>query len=188
MDRSRRRDAVETRERILRAATSDWVGPRSFDEIACHAGVSRATVYRHFPDRQALVSAVTARGLRDLRQALADPMPFRDLLHTVLATAISLRWLGELIESLPERERNRYARLLVDLLAPAFRRAQADGDLRGDLEPADLAPILRALLTAAREQGGEPAALRLLAVLMDGMFGSGGPGTACSWTVGTTRR
>jgi AcrR family transcriptional regulator len=187
VDRSRRRDAVETRERILRVATADWAGPRSFDEIACRAGVSRATVYRHFPDRHALGAAITARAFRALRAALAEPMPFRDVLHTVLTTAVSLRWLGELIDALPERERARHLRLLVDLLTPAFRRAQTAGELRPDVRPTDLAPLLRALLAAAREPDGEATAQRLLTVLMDGMFGPGGPATGCVWTTATHR-
>jgi AcrR family transcriptional regulator len=189
VDRARRRDAVETRERILRAAGEAFSGQSrslSFDEIACRAGVSRATVYRHFPDRQALGAAVTARGFAALRQVAAEGIPFRTLLHGVLATAVSLRWLAEFLDD--ERHRVRHTRTLVDSLTPAFRRAQADGELRADVEPADLAPMLRALLAAARGPEGEVAASRLLAVLMDGLFGPDGSGPACVWTVSTTRR
>jgi AcrR family transcriptional regulator len=191
VDRSRRRDAVETRERILRAAADAFTGhcrSLSFDEIADRAGVSRATVYRHFPDRQALGAAITARGIGALKRATADDMAFRDLLHTVLATAVAMRRLGELIEALPDRERNRHVRALVDQLTPAFRRAQTAGELRADVEPGDLALMLRALLAAARGPDGEAAAKRLLAVLMDGLFGPGGSAPACVWTVEATSR
>jgi AcrR family transcriptional regulator len=166
----RRRDAVETRERILRVAGES--GPLSFAEIACRAGVSRATVYRHFPHRQALGAAITARGFGALRRALSrrERMPFRDLLHAVLATLLSLRWLLELIDELPERERRRHYRLLIDVLTPAFRQAQADGELRHDVEPSDLEQILRALQAASRDPGAEDAAQRLLTVLIDGLF------------------
>ncbi|WP_308258012.1 TetR/AcrR family transcriptional regulator [Pseudonocardia lacus] len=173
MDRARpprRRDAVETRERILRVAAA-CSGPLSFDEIALRAGVSRATVYRHFPHRQALGAAVAERGFAALRRALArrERPVFRDLLHAVLATVASLGWVVDLDE-VAERRRHRHRRTLIAVLTPAFRQAQADGELRGDVEPADLEPILRALTAAAREPDGPVAARRLLAVLIDGLF------------------
>jgi serine phosphatase RsbU (regulator of sigma subunit) len=56
----RRADALANRERILGAAAA-LVGDRrtSMAEIAAAAGVGRATLYRHFPTRQALVEAHT---------------------------------------------------------------------------------------------------------------------------------
>ena len=182
----RRRDAVETRERILRAAGEAFAcaaGPPSFEEIACRAGVSRATIYRHFADRRALGAAVIDRGLGALRQV--GGMPFRDLLHTVLATAAAMGGLAALIEELPEPERRRAVRRLVDTLTPAFRRAQDAGELRGDVAPADLGAILRAVRAAAGEPDGAAAAQRLLVVLLDGLFGPRADGAEpCVWAPG----
>ncbi|MFD8793465.1 TetR/AcrR family transcriptional regulator [Streptomyces vinaceus] len=56
-----RADAVRNRERILVAAREVLVEQGSaapFDEIARRAGVGNATLYRHFPDRAALVHHV----------------------------------------------------------------------------------------------------------------------------------
>ncbi|MFD9307130.1 TetR/AcrR family transcriptional regulator [Streptomyces sp. NPDC060048] len=56
-----RADAVRNRERILTAARDVLVefGPAApLDEIARRAGVGNATLYRHFPDRPALVHHV----------------------------------------------------------------------------------------------------------------------------------
>ncbi|MEU7551719.1 TetR/AcrR family transcriptional regulator [Streptomyces sp. NPDC044571] len=56
-----RADAVRNRERILVAAREMFVETgcsAPFDEIARRAGVGNATVYRHFPDRAALVHHV----------------------------------------------------------------------------------------------------------------------------------
>ncbi|MER6068876.1 TetR/AcrR family transcriptional regulator [Streptomyces sp. NPDC001817] len=56
-----RADAVRNRERIVTAAQEMFVehGPDvSLDEIARRAGVGNATVYRNFPDREALVREV----------------------------------------------------------------------------------------------------------------------------------
>ncbi|MDT0438022.1 MULTISPECIES: TetR/AcrR family transcriptional regulator [Streptomyces] len=56
-----RADAQRNRERIVSAAREMFVehGPHvPLDEIARRAGVGNATVYRHFPDRDALVRDV----------------------------------------------------------------------------------------------------------------------------------
>ncbi|WUH95876.1 TetR/AcrR family transcriptional regulator [Streptomyces sp. NBC_00433] len=56
-----RADALRNRERIVAAARDIFVeyGPDSpLDEIARRAGIGNATLYRHFPDRRALVHAV----------------------------------------------------------------------------------------------------------------------------------
>ncbi len=56
-----RADAVRNRERIVTAAREMFVehGPDvPLDEIARRAGVGNATVYRNFPDRDALVREV----------------------------------------------------------------------------------------------------------------------------------
>ncbi|WP_328926159.1 TetR/AcrR family transcriptional regulator [Streptomyces sp. NBC_00190] len=56
-----RADAVRNRERILAAAREVLVEHGSgapFDEVARRAGIGNATLYRHFPDRPALVHHV----------------------------------------------------------------------------------------------------------------------------------
>jgi AcrR family transcriptional regulator len=65
----RRRDARSNHERILDAARSELARnpDASLSEIAQAAGVVRRTVYGHFPNRRALVSALAAEG----REALA---------------------------------------------------------------------------------------------------------------------
>ncbi|MEU1199218.1 helix-turn-helix domain-containing protein, partial [Streptomyces sp. NPDC005813] len=56
-----RADALRNRERIVAAAREMFVESGSgvpFDEIARRAGVGNATVYRNFPDRDALAREV----------------------------------------------------------------------------------------------------------------------------------
>lgn len=56
-----RADALRNRERIVAAAHEMFVeyGPVApLDEIARRAGIGNATLYRHFPDRGALIHAV----------------------------------------------------------------------------------------------------------------------------------
>lgn len=72
----RDQQAQSTRDRILDAFTDVLAGKRADDittrEIAERAGVSQPTVYRHFPDRTALLEGLAAR-VRGLFGE--DPMP-----------------------------------------------------------------------------------------------------------------
>jgi AcrR family transcriptional regulator len=81
--KKRARSEEETRQRIIEAAvaTHEAKGAASsLTEIARLAGVGRVTLYRHFPDEVALISACTSHYLAlhplpDLEtwQAIADP-------------------------------------------------------------------------------------------------------------------
>ena len=61
----RERQTAQTRELVLDAVT-ELIGDRRVDEvttreIAATAGVSERTVYRHFPDREALLEGLSGR-------------------------------------------------------------------------------------------------------------------------------
>jgi len=177
-----RRDALRNREVILRVADQAFAhGSHAvpLQEIARRAGLGRATVYRHFPDRQALAVAVAGQQLELLRRAVAefgdDPRSFRYLLRAVLSTQATMRPLVSLMREMPVRDQQRHTDTLVGVLTPPFRRAQAEGHLRADLEPGDLVLVLSMMEGAA---GALPppgpdraeAARRLIDVLIDGLF------------------
>ncbi len=73
-------DEQRTRARIVDAAESlhGTVGPAnaSISAIAETAGVTRATVYRHFPDDESLFLACSGQWLA--RQRLPDPETWKD--------------------------------------------------------------------------------------------------------------
>ncbi|QWF84773.1 TetR family transcriptional regulator [Amycolatopsis sp. CA-230715] len=176
----RRSDASRNREKILRVADKALAsGTRvvPLAEIAHRVGLGRATVYRHFPDRAALGSAIAAAHLTTLAGIANEQRPFRDLLELVLTEQAARRPLVTLFRELPHREQRRCTDALVAALAPAFRRAQAEGQLRGDLELADL-PLVFDLLETAIASGaahGRPEASvrRIIAVVLDGLFAPG---------------
>ncbi|MEV7039689.1 TetR family transcriptional regulator [Amycolatopsis sp. NPDC051061] len=171
----RRVDARRNREAILRAADEAFSEDAdvALDEVARRAGLGRATVYRHFPDRTALALAVAAHHLAAFKLQVRGYESFRELLRAVLAMQARRRPLVRLFRELPERSQRQYTHALVSLLRPAFEEAQREGSVRADLEPADLA-LLFEMHEAALVSGltpREPAepAERLVRVFLDGL-------------------
>lgn len=178
---SHRTDARNNREKILRVAEEAFregheVVP--LEEIARRAGLGRATVYRHFPDRRALGFAVTARKLRIIigivQEESAHRCEFRQVLTRVLNAQVSHRPLVRFFRELPVRYQRRQADGLVSLLTPPLRRAQAAGTVRADLEPVDLLLVFEMVETAIEKSScrwvpGE-SVNRLIDVIIDGLF------------------
>ena len=85
--RALRADARDNRRKLIQAARDVLIdrGPAApLEEIARRAGTGIATLYRHFPDRQALIRDVILDALHatndEARQAAAEePDPFRAL-------------------------------------------------------------------------------------------------------------
>lgn len=145
-----RADALRNRERIVAAAREMFVehGPDvPLDEIARRAGVGNATVYRNFPDRDALVREVVCsvmdRTARAAEQALAENGDtFAALERFVHASA------DERISALCPMIANTFDENHPDLLAARGRverlvgevmaRAKAAGQLRSDVGVGDL--------------------------------------------------
>ena len=70
--RKPRADAQRNRERLLevaRAVFADLGTDASLDEIATRAGVGIGTLYRHFPNRDAIIGAVYHRAVMQLADA-----------------------------------------------------------------------------------------------------------------------
>jgi AcrR family transcriptional regulator len=151
----RRRDARRNRSAILRVADealTRGTDPTPLPEIARLAGVGRATVYRHFPDRGELALAVMDEQLAGLGRLVedraSDPAAFGEVLHAVLTAQATMRPLVTLLRELSPTDRRRNADRLVDALTPSLREAQAAGLAHGDLEPRDLRLVF-AMLEAA---------------------------------------
>ena len=77
--RPMRADAVKNRQRILEAAEAVFAAKgvaAPIDEVAERAGVGVGTLYRHFPNKEALFEAIVLTRLEELaRTAAAPPGP-----------------------------------------------------------------------------------------------------------------
>ncbi|SOR81199.1 MULTISPECIES: TetR/AcrR family transcriptional regulator [Streptomyces] len=145
-----RADALRNRERIVTAAREMFVehGPEvPLDEIARRAGVGNATVYRNFPDRDALVREVVcsvldrtgAAGERALAETGDAFEALERFVHTSADERISA--LCPMVSSTfdenhPDLEaaRERVERILETVMD----RAKAAGQLRPDVGVGDL--------------------------------------------------
>ncbi|MGV9253265.1 TetR/AcrR family transcriptional regulator [Streptomyces sp. NPDC003697] len=193
-----RADALRNRERIVTAAREMFVehGPEvPFDEIARRAGVGNATVYRNFPDRDALarevVCSVMDRTAQAAEQALAETgdafAALERFVHTAADERISA--LCPMVSSSFDRHhpdleaaRERIERLVAEVMD----RAKAAGQLRTDVGVGDL---MLAVAQLSRPPAGtccpgvDRFAHRHLQLLLDGLRAparSALPGTAAT--------
>ncbi|MYS91047.1 MULTISPECIES: TetR/AcrR family transcriptional regulator [Streptomyces] len=151
-----RSDARHNREKILEAAHAAFTTQgidAPLTAIARRAGVGPATLYRHFPTRDALVTEVFAEQVAAcvavLDEALADPDPWRGFCSVVekvcAMQAADRGFTAAFLSRFPdavgyERERSRAEQGLAELV----RRAQEAGKLRADFHPADITLLMLA--------------------------------------------
>ncbi|MFD3500823.1 TetR/AcrR family transcriptional regulator [Streptomyces sp. NPDC058676] len=145
-----RADALRNRERIVAAAREMFVelGPDvPLDDIARRAGVGNATVYRNFPDRDALVREVVCsvmdRTSEAAERALMETGDAFEALARFLHTAVDER-----ISALCPMASSTFDQHHPDLKAARERcdqlveqlmgRAKAAGQLRADVGIGDL--------------------------------------------------
>ncbi|MFF3347477.1 TetR/AcrR family transcriptional regulator [Streptomyces sp. NPDC002779] len=145
-----RADALRNRERIVTAAREMFVehGPDvPLDEIARRAGVGNATVYRNFPDRDALVREVVCsvmdRTVAAAETALAESGDAFEALERFVHTSADERIsaLCPMISSTfdqnhPDLEAARERSEQV--IEAVMERARAAGQLRTDVGVGDL--------------------------------------------------
>ncbi|HEY0535146.1 MAG TPA: helix-turn-helix domain-containing protein [Actinoplanes sp.] len=149
--RNRRRDAADNRARLLAAARQRMVPgvTVSSREIARAAGVSVATLYRHFPTREDLLAAArdeqALRCTASLERAVAEPDAGRALrayLREALAAQAAAPGFRAAMAAAPDAavRRTRFHRGMAGLLG----RARAAGVVRPDVTVGDLLLIFAA--------------------------------------------
>ncbi|MEV1129023.1 TetR/AcrR family transcriptional regulator [Agromyces sp. NPDC049794] len=178
---SPRRDARRNHERLLaeaRVLFAERGIEAPLDELATRAGVGAGTVYRHFPNRDALVRELYDLGVGELRdltpEILAAETGWRSvelyleryatwLAHSPYVPAVMRRMAEIDPDHRPGAE-------LAEPLDGLVARAQAEGSLRADVTAVDLA-VLVDMLGSLGQYGGTylPYWRRQLAVVLDGL-------------------
>ena len=142
--RRRRADAERSISSILEGALDALASDpdASMAEIARRAGVVRATVYMHFPTREALLDAVMEYAVGRVADAMREAQPERGdpveaLERVLLATWRELSRFHALLAlnmgRLSPKELYRRHLPMTSLLGPLIERGQKDGVFRSDL-------------------------------------------------------
>ncbi|MFI7502206.1 TetR/AcrR family transcriptional regulator [Streptomyces sp. NPDC049687] len=147
------------RDHVLRSAAALLTrkSTATMDEVAKAAGISRATLHRHFAGRDALVRALEALGIAECEAALdrarLDEGPadeaVRRLAREIQSAAGLLAFLygeNQLWEGDGQHEG---WRRLDARIGAVFQRGQRSGEFRIDLTPAWLTEALYGLIASA---------------------------------------
>jgi AcrR family transcriptional regulator len=174
-----RADGRRSHDQLLAAARETFAEQgtdASLREVARRAGVSIATLYRHFPTREALLEALLRQGFDALRARAVDLLRAADPGQAVIEWAGELAVAASRYEGLPasvmgalnDQGSSLHASCAglraaaSDLLA----RAQRSGQIRADLETDELLATVYAMAWAARTSGTEE---RFLTLLVEGL-------------------
>lgn len=178
---ARRRDAQRNRAAILEAASEVLAEDGAvalMPEIARRAGIGQATLYRHFPDRHALTTAVLNYQLEMLEARVSthtgQPAGFRGLLREVLHSQIELRGLVKLVRRFDPTQQERYRQRVITAFATPLRQAREQGYVRADLVPEDLSLLFTMVQGVAEAtddvRAARAAADRSVDLVLDGVF------------------
>jgi TetR/AcrR family transcriptional repressor of mexCD-oprJ operon len=163
------------------AVMAERGGNLSMNEIATAAGVGRATLYRYFPSREALLHTMATTSIEELAARIADAdlrgIPVEQAIARLVRgfIAVGSKYIAlssggyERTDDHPDVDA-----LLTEPIRELFRRGIADGSLRADLAPELLTDLLSGLIkaalktTAGGQVGVEEAAAAVIAVFLDG--------------------
>ena len=173
-----RSDARQNRQRLVDAAREAFATgePVALEAIAQRAGVGIGTLYRHFPQREALVDAVYRHQIEELEvgaDALLASRPPAEALRAwmdlfaqwaaakrgMVATLARMRSDGTLDFDTSRRR-------IEEIIGSLLGAGAAAGDLRTDADPVDLRSLLAGILTAA---GDDDQVARLFDLTMDAL-------------------
>lgn len=130
----------------------------SMAAIARRAGVVRATIYMHFPTREALLDAVMEEATGRVAKAIRNAEPDRGEPTEALERVILATWkqLGEFhnilqinINRLSAQELRRRHLPMTTQFIPLLERGQAEGVFRSDVSATWLIAVVRAIVHVA---------------------------------------
>jgi AcrR family transcriptional regulator len=165
--RTLRADARRNRERIMSAGRELFAreGPQAqMDEIAAHAGVGIGTVYRHFPTKEALLTAMVRERFQEfaaiakVAEEIPDP---REALESVIFTSaeavegdsgFQLAMMGSNELEWEGIEEDKAA--LAEVLTRIISRAAAAGVVRDDFTFQDFGMMMCGITSTMYYQPG----------------------------------
>jgi AcrR family transcriptional regulator len=163
LERELRADAQRNRDRVLEAASECFAEQGvdvSVDEIARRAGVGHGTVFRRFPSKDALLSAVVLARVRELTAAAESAVAEPDAgaaFDRFFRLAVELYGQNRaLVEGFGRCIETGEVAAMEAAVARLVRRAQRAGAIRRDVTSRDVLELV-------------PAASRHPDVILDGL-------------------
>ena len=152
-------------------------GQASMNDVAAAAGIARATVYRYFPSRQALLDrlaelAVTDAGTRLASARIDEVAPEEGVTRAVRALVDVGDYFIALARERVRPAPNEFQEKIAGPLERLFERAQASGEIRADVPSSWLTESLVALVVGALSAtpllGREDAIASITSMFLDG--------------------
>lgn len=180
-----RTDARQNRARILEVAAQLLArdGDASLNAVAKQAGVGAGTLYRHFPNREALVLAV----YRAEVARLADRAP--ELLRVAPPLEALRSWFAELAGYIRLKHglgaaltaanheaatADTYGPVII-AIGSLLAAGEADGSVRPGLDPDDVLMLMSSVWRVPAGKAGHEQAERLLDLAVDSLRAQPGP-------------
>ncbi|MET9131975.1 TetR/AcrR family transcriptional regulator [Streptomyces antibioticus] len=182
-----RSDAQRNRERILEVAVAELTAcpDAALSVIAKKAGVGQGTLYRNFPNREALVLEIYRHEMRQVADSAAqllDRLPpdralraWMDRLAEFAMTKAGLADAIRLATSTPGGPEKPPHTPVADAAELLLRANDAAGTIRPGMTPDDLILAIGGLWQLTPTDDWRPRAARLLDLVMDGLR-AGAPG------------
>jgi AcrR family transcriptional regulator len=175
-------DAQRNRDRLLEIAVRAFSqdGPDvTLESIAIEAGVGIGTLYRNFPTRQALIEAAyrselvrLCAGVADLLLKMPPDVALRIWMDRFIDYLATKRGMADALRTVIASGGNPYAQSRHNLLEAvgSLLKAGAElGQLRRDVNPADVMTGISGISLAAGTPEQRDQAGRLLDLLLDGL-------------------
>jgi AcrR family transcriptional regulator len=174
-----RADAARNVDRIVLAAREVFAvagAEAQLDDIARRAGVSEATLYRHFANKEQLINTVVRRRFADvvepaIQRALGDEDPWQAVV-TMLEAALTVaaEESGTFAAAGGPGMFLELATRYFDAFTVVLRRAQDARLVRADLAPEDLPRLTTMLISTTHVAGGPGEGWRrYLMLLLDAL-------------------
>jgi AcrR family transcriptional regulator len=121
------------------------------NDVAAAAGVARATVYRYFPNRQALVDELARAAVSDadtrLTAARIDEVPPEEGIARAVRALVEVGdFFVLLTRERAQSDPERFERRITQPVRHLFERGQAADEIRGDISSARLTESLMGMI------------------------------------------
>jgi TetR/AcrR family transcriptional repressor of mexCD-oprJ operon len=148
----------------------------SMSDVAAAAGVARATVYRHFPSRQALLGEVARLAVSDagarLVSARIDEVPAEEGIRRAVRALVDVGSYLSVLTREHLRPDDDFEQTIAVPLRGLFERGQSSGEFRADVSTSWLTEALVGLTAgvvgATPFQGKEDTIAAITGLFLDG--------------------